>query len=146
MSESKQDDHAELAAAMWRSDRAAQSFGMTLDRAGKGEVTISMVVTEEMANGLGICHGGYIFMLADCALAAASNSYPQTAIGQQCAITYLNPGRLGSRLIATAQEVCREGRSGIYDVHVQDETGLRVAEFRGYVRLVKAIRPATADA
>jgi acyl-CoA thioesterase len=138
-------DHIALATAMWQSDRAAQELGMRLDHAGQGEATLSMVVTPVMANGLGICHGGYIFMLADCALAAASNSYPVTAVGQQCTVTYINPGRLGARLSAEAREVHRQGRNGIYDVHIRDDAGQAIAEFRGHVRLVKALRAGVTD-
>jgi acyl-CoA thioesterase len=59
------------------------------------------------------------------------------AVAQHCSITYLSPGRIGDRLIATAKEVSRSGRSGIYDIRITNQSGERVAEFRGHSRTVK---------
>ena len=82
-------------------------------------------------------HGGFIFTLADSAFAFACNSYNQRAVAQHCSITYLVPGRQGERLTAAAREVSRRGRAGIYDVHVTNDRGEQVAEFRGHSRTVK---------
>lgn len=90
-----------------------------------------------MLNGHGICHGGFIFTLADSAFAFACNSYNQLAVAQQNQITYLAPGREGERLQATALEVSRSGRSGVYDVFVTGGDGRSVAVFRGLSRTVK---------
>ena len=125
------------ARAMWNDDSASQRLGMTLDNIAPGEATLSMTILEAMSNGHGNCHGGYIFTLADSAFAFACNSYNQSAVAQHCSITYLIPGRLGDRLTATAKEVSRHGRSGIYDIRVTNQSGEHVAEFRGHSRLVK---------
>jgi acyl-CoA thioesterase len=69
---------------------------MSLDRIAPGQATLSMTVTEDMSNGHGNCHGGYIFALADSAFAFACNSYNQLAVAQHCSVTYLNPGRIGA--------------------------------------------------
>ena len=47
------------------------------------------------------------------------------------------PGRLGDRLTAVARELFRGRRDGIYDVHVTNDRGEQVAEFRGQSRTVK---------
>ena len=47
------------------------------------------------------------------------------------------PARQGDRLTAAAREVSRRGRDGIYDVHITNEDGEQVAEFRGHSRTVK---------
>ena len=52
-----------------------------------------MTVTEAMVNGHGICHGGFIFTLADSAFAFACNSHGERAVAQHCAISFLRPGR-----------------------------------------------------
>ena len=96
-----------------------------------------MPVREDMLNGHGLCHGGMIFTLADSAFAFACNSYNQMAVAQHCSITYLIPGRIGDRLTATAREVSRRGRSGLYDIRITNQDGAHVAEFRGHSRTVK---------
>lgn len=125
------------AKAMWNDDSASQQLGMTLDHIAPGEATLSMTILETMSNGHRNCHGGYIFALADSAFAFACNSYNQLAVAQHCSITYLIPGRIGDRLTATAKEVSRHGRSGIYDIRITNQSGEHVAEFRGHSRLVK---------
>ncbi len=125
------------AKAMWNDDSASQRLGMSLDHIAPGEATLSMTVTEAMSNGHGNCHGGYIFTLADSAFAFACNSYNQLVVAQHCSITYLVPCRIGDRLTATAREVSRRGRSGIYDIRITNQDGAHVAEFRGHSRTVK---------
>ena len=125
------------AAAMWSTDTASQSLGMRIDHIAPGAADLSMVVTAAMLNGHGIAHGGYIFTLADSAFAFACNSYNQTTVAQQNQITYLSPGQPEERLTATAREVSRSGRSGIYDVTVTGEDDRVVALFRGLSRSIK---------
>ena len=131
-------DLAEASArAMWAGDSASRGLDMTLDHIAPGRATLSMTITQAMSNGHGTCHGGYLFTLADSAFAFACNSHNQMAVAQHCSITYLIPGRIGDRMTATAVEVSRQGRSGIYDVRVTNQHGAPVAEFRGHSRTVK---------
>ena len=125
------------AEAMWNDDRASQRLGMTIEHVGPGEATLGMTVTEAMTNGHGTCHGGYIFTLADSAFAFACNSYNQRAVAQHCSVTFVAPAYRGNRLTATAREVSRRGRGGIYDITVTNQDGEQVAEFRGHSRKVK---------
>jgi acyl-CoA thioesterase len=124
------------AAAMWAEDRASAALGMTLDEVGPGHATLSMPVGEDMVNGHGICHGGFIFALADSAFAYACNSHNERAVAQHCTITYLRPAKRGQQLTATARERARAGRSGVYDVTVHAAGGVAVAEFRGTSRML----------
>ena len=128
-------DVARLSAeAMWADDKASQGMGMELLEVGPGLARLSMLVTERMVNGHGLCHGGFIFTLADSAFAFACNSHGQPAVAQHCAITYIAPAKLGMRLVAEARERQRGERSGIYDVTVRDDGGAVIAEFRGNAR------------
>jgi acyl-CoA thioesterase len=96
-----------------------------------------------MTNGHGMCHGGYIFTLADSAFAFACNSHNTRTVAQHCAVTFIAPGRLGDVLTATAAEISRTGRSGITDVTVTNQAGETIAVFRGHSRsLGGAIAPA----
>lgn len=124
------------AAAMWADDKASPSLGMEIVSVGPGSAVIAMSVGETMVNGLGICHGGFIFTLADSACAFASNSYNQRAVLQSGQILLLSPAKCGVRLIARANERHRADRNGVYDVTVSAETGEAIAEFRGHIRIV----------
>jgi len=122
------------AEAMWADDKASQGLGMEVLDVGPGRAKLAMRLTERMVNGHGFGHGGFIFTLADSALAFACNAYGFRSVAQQCSITFLAPARLGMRLVAEATERHRADRRGIYDVSVRDEAGTVIAEFRGHSR------------
>jgi acyl-CoA thioesterase len=130
------DDLARACAdAMWKEDDASKGLGMEILQIRAGEAVMSMTVKPHMVNGHGIAHGGFIFLLADSTFAFACNSHNQRAVAAQCNITFIRPGKLGDRLVATAREISRTGRSGIYDVRVTvDETA--IAELRGHSRTI----------
>ena len=130
------DDLARACAeAMWKEDDASQGLGMEIIRVAPGEAVLTMTVTPQMVNGHGIAHGGFIFLLADSAFAFACNSHNERAVAAQCNISFIKPGKLGDRLVATAWEISKTGRSGIYDVRVTvDDTA--IAELRGHSRTI----------
>ena len=121
---------------MWAEDNASRGLGMEIVHIAPGEAMLAMTVRPEMTNGHHICHGGFIFTLADSTFAFACNSHGQNAVAQHCAVTFLRPVREGERLVAHAVERARNGRSGIYDVTVRDADNLAVAEFRGHSRTI----------
>lgn len=124
------------ARAMWDDDEASRKLGMALDAVGPGSAVLSMTVDAGKTNGHRTCHGGYIFTLADSAFAFACNSYNLRAVAQHCWITFMAPAFEGDRLTATAREVQRYGRSGIYDIVVSNQKGEPIAEFRGQSRTI----------
>ena len=97
-----------------------------------------MTVSETMANGHGICHGGFIFALADSAMAFVANPRGEAAVAQHAAITFVRPAQVGEVLVAEAEERMHAGRSGMYDVRVCTADGELVAEFRGHTRTIRA--------
>ena len=121
--------------AMWRHDDASRGLGMEISEVGPGRATLTMTVQPHMVNGQRIAHGGFIFLLADSTFAFACNSRNERTVAAQCDITFIKPGKLGDRLVATAREVSRTGRSGIYDVRVTVDDTV-IAEFRGHSRTV----------
>ena len=124
------------AAAMWSTDVAAQALEMVLVSVQPGQATMTMRVRPDHLNGHGICHGGYIFTLADTAFAYACNSHNKLVVAQENSITYLSPGRRDELLTATAHELHLAGRSGVYDVTVTGDDGRKVALFRGLSRQI----------
>ena len=140
------DDLARACAdAMWKEDDASKGLGMEILQVKPGEATLTMTVQPHMVNGQRIAHGGFIFLLADSTFAFACNSHNERAVAAQCSIAFIRPGKLGDRLVATAREISRTGRSGIYDVRVTvDETA--IAELRGHSRTVGGVWVPVAEA
>jgi acyl-CoA thioesterase len=131
------DDVARACAeAMWKQDDASKGLGMELVEVKPGQATLAMTIKPHMVNGQRIAHGGFIFTLADSAFAFACNSHNERVVAAQGNITFIRPGKLGDRLVATAREVSRSGRSGIYDVRVAAGDGTVIAEFRGHSRVI----------
>lgn len=112
-------------------DRASDTLGIRLIRVGPGKAVLTMTVRPDMLNGHALCHGGLIFTLADTAFAFACNSYGDATVAATGSIDFLMPGREGDVLTASAQEIWRAGRSGIYEIVVTNQAKDRVALFRG---------------
>ena len=121
-------------AALYARDPAPRALGMEVLEARPGFARLRMRVRDDMLNGHGTGHGGFIFSLADTAFAYACNAANRATVGQHCSITYLQPAAAGDMLYATCEEMDRRGRSGIYDVQVQNAAGEAVALFRGHCR------------
>jgi acyl-CoA thioesterase len=122
------------AAAMYGRDLASQALGITIEDVAAGRATARMTVRDDMLNGHGICHGGYVFTLADTAFAFACNTYDDVTVAAGADVTFLAPVHAGTDLVAVAVERARRGRSGLYDVTVSTAAGDMVAEFRGRSR------------
>jgi acyl-CoA thioesterase len=123
------------AEAMWKDDNASQGLGMEILEITAGRAVLAMTVKPDMVNGHGIAHGGFIFTLADSAFAFACNSHNERTVAAHGNISFIRPGKLGDRLVATAREISRNGRSGIYDVSVTANDA-PIAELRGHSRTV----------
>lgn len=121
---------------MWHDDRASKALGMRIRKIAPGEAVLDMDVRPDMTNGHDICHGGFIFTLADSAFAFACNTYNQRAVAQQCAVTFIRAVAAGETLTAHALQRSQVGRGGIYDVTVRDSKDIVVAEFRGHSRTI----------
>lgn len=132
---------------MLAADLASTSLGIELVAVSPGRATLRMPVSAAMLNGHQICHGGYVFLLADSAFAVACNSYGRTTVAAGADIAFLRPVGPGEVLVAEAVERARSGRSGLYDVTVTGADGAVVAEFRGRSRTLATpvgtpVRPA----
>jgi acyl-CoA thioesterase len=123
---------AETAArTLFASDRASQNMGMGLVAVEEGVARVNMSVRPEMTNGHGICHGGYIFALADSAFAFACNSRGHATVAAAVTIDFLGPAKVGDVLTAVAKERWLGGRTGLYDLSVTRADGTVIAHARG---------------
>ena len=149
----------ELLHEILRNDPAPLHLGIDLGEIEQGKVTMSMTVSDFMANGHGICHGGYLFTLADttlaycCATAGApivtrnaeitftAPAPPDPGAGQPQTVaqrlgarnaesTFTAPAHTGQTITATATRRVSFGRNQICDV-VLEADGRVVAYFTG---------------
>ena len=120
-----------VATAMYGRDTATQALGIRVDSVSPGHSELSMPVRDDMLNGHEICHGGFIFTLADSAFAYACNSYNFNTVASGCSIDFIAPARAGDVLTAKAHERQLAGRTGVYDVEVANQHRETVALFRG---------------
>jgi acyl-CoA thioesterase len=123
----------EQADAMYAADEASRALGIRLLDVAPGRATMGMRVSAQMVNGHGICHGGYLFLLADSAFAFACNTHGPAVVASGADVAFLAPVREDDELVAKAVERVLRGRSGLYDVTVT-RAGEPVLEFRGRSR------------
>lgn len=121
----------EVAATMWARDRATNALNMQILSIKPGYALLSMPVRSDLVNGHHICHGGYIFTLADSAFAYSCNSHNQNTVASGCSIDFLAPAYENEILEAEAVERSLSGRTGVYDVTVRVQGGKTIALFRG---------------
>ena len=120
-----------VAQTLYASDKASQSHGIRIVEVRPGYARLSMVIRSDMVNGHRICHGGMMFTLADSAFAFACNSYNESTVAAAASIDFLAPAYEGDELTATATELWRAGRNGIYEITITNQKGARIALFRG---------------
>jgi acyl-CoA thioesterase len=119
------------AEAMYAEDVAARELGITIEIVKAGSALARFEVRQSMVNGFGVCHGGFLFTLADTAFAYACNAYDRVSLAAAASIEFLKPAKLGDRLTAEVSQRWRGKRSGIYDVAVANQAGETIALFRG---------------
>jgi acyl-CoA thioesterase len=129
-------NEADLAArvgeAMFANDRASrETMGMELLACEPGRAVMRMAIDARHLNGHNICHGGFIFTLADSTFAFACNSRNKSTVAAGCSIEFLKPGQPGDVLTCEGVERVLQGRHGVYDMTVTNQRGEVVAVFRG---------------
>ena len=122
----------EVGATMYAKDVAVRdTMGIALIVCEPGRALMRMEVKALHLNGHQICHGGFIFTLADSTFAYACNSRNNVTVAAGASIEFLRPGKLGDVLSCEGVEQTLSGRHGIYDMKVTNQNGDVVAMFRG---------------
>jgi acyl-CoA thioesterase len=121
-----------VADAMFPADVASkETMGMELVTVAPGRAVLRMAVKRLHLNGHQICHGGFIFTLADSTFAFACNSHNRNTVAAGCSIEFLKPAKEGDVLTCEGVEQILQGRHGVYDMKVSNQRGETVAMFRG---------------
>jgi acyl-CoA thioesterase len=132
MNMTPQERASQVGETMFAVDVASKdTMGMELLAIEPGRALMRMVVQPLHLNGHKICHGGFIFTLADSTFAFACNSHNKNAVAAGCSIEFLKPAHEGDVLICEGVEQVLQGRHGIYDMRVSNQKGEVVALFRG---------------
>ena len=117
---------------MFAADHASrQTMGMELLYCKPGSASMRMTVEDKHLNGHQMCHGGFIFTLADSTFAFACNSHNNAAVASAASIEFLKPALLGDVLICVGIEQVLSGRHGVYDMTVRNQKDQVIALFRG---------------
>lgn len=128
-------DKAELARlcgkALFSHDRASAALGINISEVTPGHATATMLIRDDMVNGLDICHGGLIFALADSTFALACNSHNLVSYAMGCHIEFLRPALKGDELSARATEMALTRHTGSYVVSVTNQENKTIAVFHG---------------
>ena len=118
--------------SMFAADAASKdTLGLELVSCEPGRASMRMHVRALHLNGHKICHGGFIFTLADSTFAYACNSRNHNTVANGCSIEFLRATPEGDVLTAVAEEQSLSGRHGVYDIRVSNQHGQTVALFRG---------------
>lgn len=102
-------------------------LGIQVAHIGEGEAVVTVALTPDTLNPLGIAHGGTIYTLCDAAAGTAAASRGAVAVTMTGVINYLRPGGSGQTLRAVAQELKHGRNTAVYGVDVYDEAEKRIA-------------------
>jgi len=94
-------------------------------------IVLYLDVRQEMINAGGMCHGGFLYSLADTACAYSLSQAGVAAATLDASITYLKPANAGETVIARAN-VLKVGRRVCHsEVRLETASGELLATFRG---------------
>jgi len=124
---------AERIARLAARDPLMRLLGIECVDGGPGRAAVSLAVRDDHLNFNGTCHGGVTFALADAAFGLASNSHGAIAAAIDAHITYQVAVKAGDTLTASAIEVSRSRKLGVYRIDVTRQDGAIVSTFTGTV-------------
>ena len=122
---------------MMSGDAFSQWLGIEVLKITTGFCKLQIKVREEMINGFKIAHGGIAYSLADSALAFAANSHGLQAVSIETSISHTQKVVNGDTLIATAKEINKSTKTGLYYITITNQNNIEIAYFKGTVYRTK---------
>jgi acyl-CoA thioesterase len=107
------------------------TMGMALLACEPGRAVMRMTVKALHLNGHHICHGGFIFTLADSTFAFACNNRNNLSVALDTSINFIKPVHIGDVLIAEARELHNGKSTGLYQIEIYNQKEHLVAQFKG---------------
>ena len=118
---------------MINGDAFSQWLGIEILEINKGYCKLKMIIRKEMTNGFDIAHGGISYSLADSALAFAANSYGIQSLSIETSISHTQKVISGDTLTATAKEINKSTKTGLYYITITNQNNIEIAHFKGTV-------------
>ena len=122
-----------IVSKMINGDAFSQWLGIEILEITNGSCKLKMKVREEMTNGFNIAHGGVAYSLADSCLAFAANSYGIQAVSIETSISHTQKVISGDTLTATAKEINKSTKTGLYYITITNQNNIEIAHFKGTV-------------
>ena len=126
-----------IADTMIGRDAFSQWLGIEVLEITTGSCKLQMKVRDEMTNGFDIAHGGIAYSLADSCLAFAANSHGIQALSIETSISHIQKVISNDVLTATAQEINKSTKTGLYYITITNQKNIEVAHFKGTVYRTK---------
>ena len=122
---------------MMSGDAFSQWLGIEVLEITTGFCKLQIKVREEMINGFKIAHGGIAYSLADSCLAFAANSHGVQAVSIETSISHTQKVISGDVLTATAKEINKSTKTGLYYIAITNQNNIEIAHFKGTVYRTK---------
>ena len=108
-------------------------LGATVTSVNDGIAELTAVVRKDMLNGIGVCHGGVLFSLADTAVALAAHSRGRVSMSIEGSASFVEAVREGEQLTVRAEETSLKNRLAFYRAVILRADRTVVAEFKAVV-------------
>jgi acyl-CoA thioesterase len=115
------------------SDNFARSLGIKVVSVDSEVIKLTMDVTSDHLNFLGIGHGGVVFSLADCAFSLASNHAGARAVAIDTHLVLTGGAELADTMEVSVREMTRGRTLGTYQAEVRRGDGRTIGLFTGTV-------------
>ncbi len=110
-----------IAEELLKNDPASEMLGIKLINLDEGLCYLSMVVTSVLTNGYQLCHGGFVYALADTASAFSCATEGETVLSATSQIEYLAAAVLDDKLTAKAEVKFISGNKIFCDAEVVNQ-------------------------
>jgi acyl-CoA thioesterase len=124
-------DYYPMAEKLLANDPASKMLGIEIRTIKPEFCQTTMTIRDDMTNGYNVCHGGFIFTLADTALAFACAEHGKIAVSASAQIDFLLPAYLGDELVAEANVQIKSGRNLFCDIIVRNQENEVIALVKG---------------
>ena len=112
-------------------DMMAKNEGVKLLEVTPDYAITELTVEKRHLNAGGVCHGAAIFLLADFALAAVTNSTGKLSFAISNTITYHKGGKLGDTLTARAEMAASHPKLPYSIIRITNQNGELIATCTG---------------
>ena len=110
---------------------ACHTMGIRVKYLGQGTAGLTMTVTKELINSLGVIHGGYVAALADTAMGYAIITLGLKVLTLDLNLNYLAPALLGTELRAEASVLHAGKNTVVSEATLHDSDNKLVSKSRG---------------